>query len=160
MIIIKPQTLLNPQSRLKMALEAIDSCEPVTIDLSAIEPTDEFLNAFVIELYDNITKKCRKYVTLTGIEQPRIDDLLLARRKYHIAKSRALPSKFKANYHNVRDKLGRFKKVVPTLAQPLSGDLDDAFLDGFEACERLVKDKKPRSDRTAQQQLTAWKKHR
>ena len=155
MITIKPQTLLNPQSRLNIALEAIDSLEPVTIDLSAIEPTDDFLNAFVIELIDNDAKACKKYVTLTGIEQARIDNLLLARRKYHIAKSRALPSKFKSNYHNVRDKLGRFVKTNPVDNCPQG--LDDAFLDGFAACERLIADKKPRS---AFEQLTAWKKHR
>lgn len=155
MITIKPHNQLSPYLRLKMALDAIDNCEPVTIDLSAIEPTDDFLNAFIIDLIDNDAKRYKKYVTLTGIEQVRIDELLLARRKYHIAKSRALPSKFKSNYHNARDKLGRFIKTNPVVN--CSQGIDDAFLDGFAACERLIADKKPRSPF---EQLTAWKKHR
>jgi hypothetical protein len=155
MITIKPHNQLSPALRPKMAMEAIDNCESVAIDLSAIEPTDEFLNAFIIDLIDNDAKRYNKYVTLTGIEQARIDDLLLARRKYHIKKSRALSPKFKANYHNVRDKLGRFVKGNPRDNCPQG--LDDAFLDGFAACERLIADKKPRSPF---EQLTAWKKHR
>ena len=155
MITIKPHNLLNPTSSLTIALSAIESFNDVTIDLSAIEPTDSYLNTFVVDLIDNDAKRYKKYVTLTGIEQARIDELLLARRKYHIKKSRALPSKFKANYHNVRDKLGRFIKGNPV--DNSTQCYDDAFLDGFEACERLVRDRRPRS---AFEQLTAWKKHR
>jgi hypothetical protein len=155
MITIKPHNLLNPTSSLTIALSAIEGFNDVTIDLSAIEPTDSYLNDFVINLIDNDAKRYKKYVTLTGIEQSRIDELLLARRKYHIKKSRALPSKFKANYHNVRDKLGRFVKV--NIGENSTQSSDDAFLDGFEACERLVRDRRPRSANNA---LIAWKKYK
>ena len=150
MITIKPHNQLIPQSRLKMALEAIADCETVTIDLSDIEPDDDFLNAFIIDLIDNDAKRYNKYVTLTGIEQSRIDDLLLARRKYHIAKSRDLSVKFKSNYHNVRDKLGRFK----ALPNQSDANNDDAFLDGFDAARRL------KSTINSNEALTAWRKYK